>query len=339
VTGTTTRPVAATSVGRRAPAARAEQMRARYPDDSGFIERDGVRVFWERYGDGMPTILLLPTWSIFHSRHWKGQIPYLARHFRVVTFDGRGNGRSDRPTGPDAYTDTEFVADAVAVLDATGTERAVVAGLSMGAGYAVRLAVDHPGLVVGLVLIGASLPLFGGEEAADTASAADDGDDRHDAFEDPLPDDEGWSKYNVHSWRRDWLGFAEWWATEALFTEPHSTKPIEDAVGWMLETDPETIIASERAPFLEPPVDWGPPPSHEDRAIPFVDRVAGRPTLLIHGSDDRIIPIRVARRLATLLDTPLHEIAGGGHVPLGRDPVRVNLLIRAFVEAIRRDDP
>ena len=42
-------------------------------------------------------MLLLPTWSIVHSRHWKMQVPYLARHCRVLTFDGRGNGRSDRP--------------------------------------------------------------------------------------------------------------------------------------------------------------------------------------------------------------------------------------------------
>ena len=105
-----------------------EQTRARYPDETGFIERDGVRVFWERYGEGTPTILLMPTWTIIHSRHWKLQIPYLARSFRVLTFDGRGNGRSDRPPIPAAYADTEFVDDAVAVLDAAGTERAVVAG-------------------------------------------------------------------------------------------------------------------------------------------------------------------------------------------------------------------
>ena len=74
-----------------------EQSRARYPDDEGCVERDGVSVFYEVYGDGPRTILLLPTWSIIHSRHWKAQIPYLARHARVVTFDGRGNGRSDRP--------------------------------------------------------------------------------------------------------------------------------------------------------------------------------------------------------------------------------------------------
>ena len=80
-----------------APAAAREQTRARYPDQEGYVERDGVRVFYEVYGSGEPTVLLLPTWSIIHSRHWKAQIPYLARHARVVTFDGRGNGRSDRP--------------------------------------------------------------------------------------------------------------------------------------------------------------------------------------------------------------------------------------------------
>ena len=49
--------------------------RARYPDDTGFIERDGVRSFWEVYGEGEPAILFAPTWSIVHSRIWKAQIP------------------------------------------------------------------------------------------------------------------------------------------------------------------------------------------------------------------------------------------------------------------------
>jgi pimeloyl-ACP methyl ester carboxylesterase len=108
-------------------------MRAVEPVSSGYVERDGVKLFWEQFGDGEPTIALLPTWSIAHSRHWKFQVPYLARHFRVVTFDGRGCGRSDRPTEPSAYSYLEFAADALAVLDSTGTERAVLAGLSMGA--------------------------------------------------------------------------------------------------------------------------------------------------------------------------------------------------------------
>ena len=46
-----------------------EQSRARYPDSEGYVERDGVRLFYEVYGEGEPTVLLLPTWSIIHSRH------------------------------------------------------------------------------------------------------------------------------------------------------------------------------------------------------------------------------------------------------------------------------
>ena len=101
-------------------------------------------IAYEVYGTGERTILLLPTWSIIHSRFWKMQIPYLARHFRVVTFDGRGNGRSDRPAGCEAYAETEYAADALAVLDATDTGRAVVVGLSMGAQRGLMLAAAHP---------------------------------------------------------------------------------------------------------------------------------------------------------------------------------------------------
>ena len=78
-------------------------MRAREPDADGFVDRDGVKLHWERFGDGEPTLLLLPTWTVIHARFWKAQIPYLARHFRVVTYDGPGNGRSDRPLDPGPY--------------------------------------------------------------------------------------------------------------------------------------------------------------------------------------------------------------------------------------------
>ncbi len=136
-----------------------EQTRARYPDAEGYLERDGVRVFWELYGEGDQTILLLPTWSIVHSRFWKMQIPYLARHCRVLTFDPRGNGRSDRPRDGAAYSEWEFAADALAVLDATQTARAVLVSLSLGAHRALILAAEHPERVAGAVFIGASVPL------------------------------------------------------------------------------------------------------------------------------------------------------------------------------------
>ena len=73
-------------------------MRARYPDREGIVEHGGIPISWELYGEGERTVMLIPPWQIVHSRIWKTQIPYLARHFRVLTFDPPGNGRSGRPT-------------------------------------------------------------------------------------------------------------------------------------------------------------------------------------------------------------------------------------------------
>src|SRR5215467_3743264 len=106
--------------------------RAHEPDADGYVERDGVKLFYEVHGDGDTTIVLLPTWSIIHSRHWKMQVPYLSRKYRVVTFDGRGNGRSDRPEGHEAYAPQEFAADTLAVMDHLAIERAVLVSLSAG---------------------------------------------------------------------------------------------------------------------------------------------------------------------------------------------------------------
>jgi hypothetical protein len=73
-------------------------MRARYPDTEGFIERGGVKVGYEVFGAGEPAILLLTSWAIVHARQWKAQVPYLARHFQVITVEGRGQwpGRPSR---------------------------------------------------------------------------------------------------------------------------------------------------------------------------------------------------------------------------------------------------
>jgi pimeloyl-ACP methyl ester carboxylesterase len=98
-------------------------------------------------------VLLLPTWSIVHSGVWKMQVPYLARHCRVITFDGLGNGRSSRPVSRDAYTDREFAADALAVMDATATRQAVLISFSMGSYWALLLAAEHPERVAKAVCI------------------------------------------------------------------------------------------------------------------------------------------------------------------------------------------
>lgn len=317
--------VASPGAAAATPTPAADHGRARLPDETGWIERDGVRVAWDRYGCGDPTILLLPTWSIVHARHWKLQVPFLARRFRVLTFDGRGSGRSDRPAGAEAYADTQFVADAVAVLEATGTDQAVVAGLSMGSAYALRLAAEHPERVLGAVFLG---PAIGTTPPPPGVAGAG----RHDDFEDPLPTDDGWARYNAHSWRRDWPGFAGFFSAE-VFSEPHSTKHREDFLEWMLETDPETIIATERAPYLEAPDGWVPSDSAPVFAVELAARVRC-PRLVIHGEDDHIISLDTARRFAGHLRARLLVIGGGGHAVQAREPVLVNRTIAAFARSV-----
>ena len=131
-------------------------MRARYPDAEGFVDRDGLRIGYEVFGDGEPTILLMPTWTIIHSRFWKMQVPYLSRRHRVITYDGPGNGRSDRSTDPERYRAEEYAKDAAAVLDACGVDRVVLVGLSLGAQYGARFAWMFPERAAGLVMIGPS---------------------------------------------------------------------------------------------------------------------------------------------------------------------------------------
>ena len=151
----------------------------------------GVRIGYEVFGQGEETLLFLPPWSIVHSRFWKAQVPYLARHFRVITFDPRGSGRSDRPDTPAGYGPHKDALDAIAVLDATGTSRCVFVAHCAIAGGALLLATDHPERVVGAVFMTPALPIS-------PPRPERTGND----FEAVLPHYEGWAKSNRHYWQR-----------------------------------------------------------------------------------------------------------------------------------------
>lgn len=289
-------------------------MRARPPDLEGYAERDGVKVAYEVHGEGnAPTILCLPAWSIVHSRVWKAQVPYLSRHFRVVTFDGRGNGRSDRPVGASAYADAEFAADAVAVLDATDTERATLVALSAGATWAIEVAARHPERVAGLVAIGAA-----------TGRTARHTELEQGGFTAELDHHEGWTLYNRDHWLNG--GYDEFlhFFFGEMFPEPHSTKATEDCISWAHDTDPGTLAATAAARIgLD-----GVTPSPFDELAPRVQCEV----LVVHGTDDRICSFDAGERVAEVTGGSLVTVEGAGHGIPARDPVFLNRLIKEFVE-------
>ncbi len=289
-------------------------MRARNPDREGFVTRDGVRIFYEVFGNGpgKTTILLVPTWSIVRSRMWKAQVPYLARHFRVVTFDGRGTGRTDRPADSEAYTPIEFAADTLAVLDATDTQQAALAGFSCGALWILQVAADYPERVSGVIAIGPAVPL-----------APQLPERTVHPFGERLATTDGWAKYNRHYWLEggydDFLRFF----FGKVISERHSTKQIEDMVGWGREVDPPTLVAADEG--------------LRGCGLASFQAVCERvkaPVLVIHGEEDKVRSHAQGAALAKTTGGRLVTVAGGSHATLARDPVLTNRLMKEFVDGL-----
>jgi len=174
-------------------------------------------------------------------------------------------------------------------------------------GESLVLAAEHPERVAGLVLIAPPVPVAGREEPPYS-------------FDDVLDTEEGWAKENRHYWLRDWPGYLEHFFSEC-FTEPHSTKPIEDAVGWGLETDAETILAGFRG--------WDTKELDAEATVALSARIRC-PVLVIHGTEDALVEPERGIALARELDAPVTLLEGSGHGPHVRDPVRVNLMLRDF---------
>ena len=112
------------------------------------VDVSGVGIEYEVTGEGRPVVLLhgFPD----SGRLWRHQVPALIEAgFKVIVPDMRGYGRSDKPTGKDAYTMDLLVGDVLAVIDAAGADRAHVVGHDWGAGVAWATAlmaaerVDH----------------------------------------------------------------------------------------------------------------------------------------------------------------------------------------------------
>jgi len=264
------------------------------PLQEGFVERQGVRSWYGQYGDSGPWLAFAPVFQIANAHLLKGVVPYLAQHFRVVVMDLRGNGRSDRPTSPEAYSFDHYYADFVAVLDRLQIDRAAIVGISATTMVALRLAAEQPERVSHLVVAGG----YAARRLDDPSALAA-------------------VKCVMEQMRSDWAGYVDKFFS-AVFSEPHSTKPYEDGVlhnGWA--TDGATV-AMGLAGWL------GTDMREQARKVRC-------PTLVIHGDDDQRVPYADGESIAALVPgARLLTIGGGGHLMPARDPAAFSRAVRDF---------
>jgi pimeloyl-ACP methyl ester carboxylesterase len=239
---------------------------------------DGVELYYESTGSGDPVLLVMGLGMA--ATGWWRTVAVLAERFRVLAFDNRGSGRSDTPKGP--YSIVRFAADAAAVLDAAGEKDAHVYGISLGGMIAQELALSHPERVRSLVL-GASTP--GGVEHV-------------------LPDKETLGFIQ----RRASMGFEEGvWASipynyGAATRTAHAERLGADIVERLrYPPDAEGYKAQLAAA-------WG-----WDATARLAE--LDLPALVLHGDEDRIIPVENGRRLARAIQGARYEeLAGAGHL-------------------------
>jgi 3-oxoadipate enol-lactonase len=252
---------------------------------------------WDSAGSGHPLLLIMGL-GLSGGAWWRS-VPPLAKRFRVITYDHRGTGGSTALMY--SYTTEAMADDALAVLDSAGVERAHLYGISLGGMVAQQLALRHPKRVAGLVL-GATHP--GGRRAI----AADEDVLSFFQRRSELPADESA------------------WGSVAYNYSPRARRKMASQIA-------EDIARRLAHPFDE----------HAYRAqmcAAALHNCYGRlsrlrmPTLVVHGSADRVIPVENARLVAERIPgAKLRILPECGHLYPTEAP-RVNQVIGDFLTEV-----
>ncbi len=124
-----------------------------------------INIYYESHGDGEALLLIMGYGQ--YSAHWSPLIPPLSQEYRVISFDNRGTGRSDKPETP--YTIKMMADDAKGLLEAIGVDSAHVFGVSMGGMISQEFALNHPNklrsLMLGCTQCGGTKAILANQEA------------------------------------------------------------------------------------------------------------------------------------------------------------------------------
>jgi pimeloyl-ACP methyl ester carboxylesterase len=268
--------------------------------DEGTVEtavRDGVRLAYERHGPGdAPAVVFVE--GLGYSRWmWRWQVAGVTPDYHAVVPDNRGTGDSDAPEGP--YTIAEMAADLDAVLADAGVESAHVVGASLGGMIALEYALDYDRAE--------SLALLCTTPGGDDAEPIPD-ETLARMFDVPEDlDERGAVKYKMQPAMTD-----EFWAANQAL--------VDDIVTWRLESDAPDPAREAQAAAGE--------------AFDASDRLGevDVPALVMHGTDDRVLPVGNADLLADgLPDARLELVEGGPHLFFIERADTVNDRLRSFL--------
>lgn len=260
-----------------------------------YLERDGVRLFYDVQGEGEPTILLVHGWGFSHEI-WREQVEEFSKDHRVVTPDLRGYGRSDKPETE--YTFELFADDLDYLIRSLDLEKPILVGWSMGASIALEYAATHPEQVSKLVLVDGTPVLVASEDFP---------------YAGPPEALVGLSTAMEQDYSAGMRAFAE-----LIFPEPGTDQLKEWAYGLTQQTTPSialNTIANSAAADLRP----------------LLDRIKA-PTLILHGElDQACTPAANQYMHSQIPDSRIHEFAGKGHAPFLTDTEAFNKQLRGFV--------
>jgi non-heme chloroperoxidase len=262
-----------------------------------------IEIYYEDHGSG-PPIVLLHGWPV-DSRSWEPQLhPLLAAGYRVITYDRRGFGRSSRPT--EGYDFDTLAADLDTLLTDLDLHDATLVGFSLGTGELARYVGLHgTERLKSLVFIESLAPSFA--KSADNPTGVDQAGVS--GVQQAILDDR-------YAWLTGLVG-------DFLNLDDYLGKRVSE----------ETVRAiwnagAEASPYAT----WACPPGWLDDFSADIKRI-DIPTLILHGTADRILPIEgQGRRLhAALPDADYVEIEGGPHVMCVSHAAEVNRELLAFL--------
>jgi 3-oxoadipate enol-lactonase len=262
------------------------------------VSRGGVQLAYERDGQRDAETVVLVEGLGYGRWMWNWQRDALVDDYDVVVPDNRGTGDSDAPEGP--YTIPEMAADLDAVLADAGVDEAHVVGASMGGMIAQEYALEFDRA--------RSLTLCCSSPGGDVAEPMP-AETREWMFDVPEDLDE-----------REQIRYK---MTPAMTDELADSDVIEDVIDWRLESDaPDHARQAQAAAVTE----FDASDRLEDVDVP---------ALVMHGTDDRVLPVENARRLHERLpDSRLELVEGGPHLFFIEDSDYVNDHLLTFLRDV-----